>query len=172
MQFIFYFSRLLWSDPISNHNRARYYDPMEGRFISRDPIGLGGGDYNVYAYVKNNPINYIDPEGEKFLLIAGGITGSLIILNEAKKALDKFFDDAYRARDETRDMANCFQNDDIEGFVDAYQNRGRAVVEAGLSGAEIPMIVPGTTGSGLVPVKPIEWILGGGTTAIGGAVNK
>ena len=23
--------------------RARYYDPMEGRFISKDPIGFKGG---------------------------------------------------------------------------------------------------------------------------------
>lgn len=42
---------------------ARYYDPQVGRFISEDPIGFGGGDVNLYAYVKNNPINYIDPNG-------------------------------------------------------------------------------------------------------------
>ncbi len=43
--------------------RARYYDPKAGRFVSRDPIGFGGGDVNLFAYVKNNPINYTDPEG-------------------------------------------------------------------------------------------------------------
>ncbi len=42
--------------------RARYYDPMEGRFVSKDPIGYGGG-INFYAYVQNNPINHIDPRG-------------------------------------------------------------------------------------------------------------
>ena len=42
--------------------RARYYDPRLQRFISSDPIGLRGG-LNTYAYVENNPLNWIDPEG-------------------------------------------------------------------------------------------------------------
>jgi RHS repeat-associated protein len=37
--------------------RARYYDPMEGRFIQKDPIGFAGG-INLYSYVGNNPLNY------------------------------------------------------------------------------------------------------------------
>jgi RHS repeat-associated protein len=43
--------------------RARYYDPVVGRFISEDPIGFGGGDVNLYAYVKNNVIMLNDPLG-------------------------------------------------------------------------------------------------------------
>jgi RHS repeat-associated protein len=43
--------------------RARYYDPMDGRFIQKDPIGFDGGDVNVYAYVGNNVINKTDPTG-------------------------------------------------------------------------------------------------------------
>ncbi len=43
--------------------RARYNDPMEGRFISKDPIGFAGGDVNLYGYVQNNPVNYIDSYG-------------------------------------------------------------------------------------------------------------
>jgi hypothetical protein len=42
---------------------ARYYDPSTGRFISEDPIGFAGGDVNLSAYAKNNPINSIDPSG-------------------------------------------------------------------------------------------------------------
>ncbi len=43
--------------------RARYYDPMEGRFISKDPIGFDGGDVNLFAYVQNSPTTRNDPTG-------------------------------------------------------------------------------------------------------------
>jgi RHS repeat-associated protein len=42
--------------------RARWYDPVLGRFISEDPIGLGGG-INTYAYALNDPVNLSDPTG-------------------------------------------------------------------------------------------------------------
>jgi hypothetical protein len=35
------------------------------RFISEDPIGLGGEDVNFFAYVWNDPIDWSDPEGLK-----------------------------------------------------------------------------------------------------------
>jgi hypothetical protein len=33
------------------------------KFVSKDPIGLAGGDVNFYAYVQNNPVNDTDPLG-------------------------------------------------------------------------------------------------------------
>ncbi|MCI0561874.1 MAG: RHS repeat-associated core domain-containing protein, partial [Nitrososphaera sp.] len=44
------------------HYRLRYYDPRLGRFIQEDPIGLLGG-IHFYAYVRNSPMNAIDPFG-------------------------------------------------------------------------------------------------------------
>ena len=52
------------------YNRARYYSPTLQRFISEDPLGFGGGDANLYAYVGNDPINATDPSGE-FIELAG-----------------------------------------------------------------------------------------------------
>jgi RHS repeat-associated protein len=40
----------------------RWYDPELGRFISRDPIGFAGG-LNLYGYVYNNPLTFVDPFG-------------------------------------------------------------------------------------------------------------
>jgi RHS repeat-associated protein len=42
--------------------KNRYYDPIHGRFISRDPAGMTDGP-NLYAFVNNNPINFVDPLG-------------------------------------------------------------------------------------------------------------
>jgi RHS repeat-associated protein len=42
--------------------RARYYDPGVGRFLTRDSAGLRSGLHR-YAYVSNNPVQFIDPTG-------------------------------------------------------------------------------------------------------------
>lgn len=51
-------------DPLTKllYYRARWQDPQQGRFISEDPMGVNGG-LNLYDYVRNNPINRIDPYG-------------------------------------------------------------------------------------------------------------
>jgi RHS repeat-associated protein len=46
-----------------DYYRARYYDVANGRFISEDPIGFAAGDTNLYRYVGNSPVNWIDPSG-------------------------------------------------------------------------------------------------------------
>ena len=45
---------------------ARFYDPLLGQFISADTVVPEPGnpqDLNRYAYVRNNPLRYIDPTG-------------------------------------------------------------------------------------------------------------
>ena len=48
---------------------ARDYDAEIGRWLVRDPIGFNGGDTNLFAYVNNDPVNFIDPEGKSPYLI-------------------------------------------------------------------------------------------------------
>ena len=39
--------------------RARWYDPVTGRWLSNDPIGISGG-LNQYVFCNNNPVNFRD----------------------------------------------------------------------------------------------------------------
>ncbi len=43
--------------------RARWYSSELGRFVSEDPIGFGGKDVNLYGYVWNSPMKFVDPKG-------------------------------------------------------------------------------------------------------------
>jgi len=42
--------------------RARFYDPVSGRFLSEDPVGFNGG-FNFYRYVGNSAVSLVDQLG-------------------------------------------------------------------------------------------------------------
>jgi len=52
-------------DPMTGLVRfgGRDYDPEVGRWTAKDPIGFLGGDTDLYCYVGNDPVNYIDLDG-------------------------------------------------------------------------------------------------------------
>jgi RHS repeat-associated protein len=57
---------------------ARYYASTQGRFTGVDPIKLTGErlfdptSLNLYAYCRNNPLKYLDPDGEDLVLANAG----------------------------------------------------------------------------------------------------
>jgi len=56
--------------------RARWFDPMASFFLSPDPIGFAGGDTNLYRYVWNNPLRFVDPLGLQ--VSACGVAGKVL----------------------------------------------------------------------------------------------
>ena len=59
-------------------NRYRIYDPITGRFLSKDPSGISGG-MNEYIYCSGNPINYFDPDGLQVCAILDRQTSTLTV---------------------------------------------------------------------------------------------
>lgn len=60
--------------------RARFYDPLLGRFTQEDPIRFAARDMNLYRYAGNNPLNGTDPTGTltavENITIAGIVVGA------------------------------------------------------------------------------------------------
>jgi len=66
---------------------SRHYMLENNRWTARDPIRYDGG-YNIYGFNNNNPVNFIDPDGELFWFVVGAVVvvGIIYKANDAKKA--------------------------------------------------------------------------------------
>ena len=93
-------------DPLTGLTRfgARDYDAEAGRWTTRDPIGLGGGDTNFYRYARNDPVNLADPSGlitldEVVNFAAGAVEAGMTagLLNDPTMMLAVAADGAARA---------------------------------------------------------------------------
>ena len=66
-----------WTDPLTGlvDFGLRWYDPVAGRFLSRDPIGEQGGR-NLYAFVNNDPVNQQDYLGLAVTMTGFGLSST------------------------------------------------------------------------------------------------
>lgn len=59
------------------HYKARMYSPGLGRFLQTDPIGTAD-QVNLYAYVRNDPVNSTDPTGLLLNIVAGAAVSATL----------------------------------------------------------------------------------------------
>jgi RHS repeat-associated protein len=96
---------------------ARYYSGAQGRFMSSDPKMISKQrlndpqQWNMYAYTRNNPLQFVDPDGRETRL-AQGANASIIVKALAhaytKETFRKMFDTI-----STSKHICCFNNVDI-----------------------------------------------------------
>jgi RHS repeat-associated protein len=70
--------------------RARFYDAVNGRFTSQDPIGFKAGDSNWYRYANNSPANLKDPSGQATIPEWQFIQRSAAIMGRAASCLGTY----------------------------------------------------------------------------------
>ncbi len=109
------------------YHRARYYDPMLGRFLQPEPLrkdprflvvmAMRGEGLPTYGYALNSPTMYGDPDGRVPALIAGALIGGAAIY---------FGYEVWALRDsalEGRDQAeNALPPDTDRGRLDALRH--------------------------------------------------
>ena len=67
---------------------ARYYDPVVGRFMAIDPVGVPGSVesnpmmFNRYAYANNNPYKFVDPDGRTSWPVNKNKNGQVVITSQ------------------------------------------------------------------------------------------
>ncbi|SQZ32855.1 YD repeat-containing protein [Escherichia coli] len=108
------------------YNRHRYYDPLQGRYITQDPIGLKGG-WNLYGY-QLNPISDIAPlglsmwEDAKSGACTNGLCGTLSAMIGPDK-FDSIDSTAYDALNKINSQSIC-EDKEFAGLI-CKDNSGR-----------------------------------------------
>ena len=99
--------------------RARWYDPQTGAFITRDPIGHGSGETNLYRYASGDPTNLTDPTG-------------LLSLADVSNFASGFYDELTLGG--TRKIREFIGSDGVDYCSDAYNAGGYGGMAAGMVG--------------------------------------
>jgi RHS repeat-associated protein len=92
---------------------ARYYSPVVGRFLSVDPSRsftiFGPQSFNLYTYVGNNPVGYVDPLGLRPEVADGIVISEVVVVGDTSQEdtaaeADRRRESAKRAEAELRRM--------------------------------------------------------------------
>jgi RHS repeat-associated protein len=60
------------------YQRARWYSPQLGRFLSEDPAGHAGSGANLYSYGASDPVDVTDPTGQFPALVGACLVGGTL----------------------------------------------------------------------------------------------
>lgn len=123
---------------------ARYYDPRTSIWLGVDPQAEDYPNVSSYAYCANNPVKYIDPDGEAINLIAGGLGAGIgALIGGAIEAGTQIYK---------------------HGKVTDWKAVGGSVVQGAITGGAAGL----TGGASLLVTATVA----GSANAVGGTVNR
>jgi RHS repeat-associated protein len=140
----------------------RDYDPDTGRWTAKDPILFKGRQADLYGYVQNNPVNWVDPDGRGPILFriclalaaadAGYTIYELDKYAKEQEEISKKIDETVKGCKTTEDLLKRW--DEIEELkkqgIKAAYNITKARIWGYVSGGAIAVFC----GISLLPVLP------------------
>ncbi|MCX6271199.1 MAG: S-layer homology domain-containing protein [Bacteroidetes bacterium] len=151
---------VMYEDSLNYFMRARYYDPEIGRFMSEDPIYSG----NKYPYSSNNPINFIDYDGQ-FFVACLVVLGVAYIGTEIADALFNFVDNSHELSNTKQTAELMIPKKTDEGISLAqkipaqYNSTAKSAVKFAIAANN-------------APTSSSDVLVSAGTSLITNAVNK
>ena len=76
----------------NHYNYFRDYNPVIGRYVEADPIGIEEGSNHLYVYANDNPIMLIDPEGKGVIACIKSVSSCGKCTEASKKCKEKHKD--------------------------------------------------------------------------------
>ncbi|MNX77353.1 hypothetical protein D3C86_1088930 [compost metagenome] len=126
---------------------ARFYDPATGRWYTVDAMAEKYSEMSPYNYALNNPVIYVDPDGNEVEMCCDGLKGFIVgivdniaSMNIRSKYEGQDFDNGVRAADLVSAVGGAF-----------LTAKGGGDIAAGLAGLEASATV--TAGSGGLAIE-------------------
>ncbi|PAT39091.1 RHS repeat domain-containing protein [Vandammella animalimorsus] len=95
---------------------ARDYDAETGRWTAKDPILFDGGDSNLYGYVLQDPVNFVDPEGKE-ISIDGDLHPYVNNLLTNSRTFQENYDIIKNDKNYHLKIKNFLHRNDIDGGI-------------------------------------------------------
>ena len=161
--------------------KARYFGSSMGRFMSPDPAHImkqklvDPQQWNMYAYVRNNPLRFFDPTG-KYLELTGDDAARKKQLEALQKAAGKAGSYLYDNTDNGKHYVGIYTNGQDGkgpsfGSINAVSNKLSGIIGDTKAGADIQFVSPGTKIMGTSIGSGDKGMSPAGTMAIPGVAH-
>ena len=154
---------------------ARVYDPVTGRFISRDTWGIEGGDSNLYRYALGAPTVYTDPSGHASECVGIALGWAMSVLGPGGgwddfDALGDKVQSGQISEDEWTVGADRLSHDIWSGFDVVANVCGTSAV--GSSVAALPLLGSGKVAGRVLGSLADDAVTGAAATRLGSHVGR